>query len=166
MRFFGNSSYHTLWFCKTSKHYSVGFLSFVWLRFHNAPCPSVFVHEIFRLRNSFQHHLPSDRLNHPNCDLSSDDRLVYLECLPNIYRPTTKLGEGNVFSRVCLSIHVGVPCDHYPWCTGLHHTWPSQALASPPPKHGTSLYREPPRPDPAPQCWHLVANKALQSAIR
>ena len=105
MRFFGNSSYHTLWFCKTSKHYTVGFLSFVWLRFHNAPCPSVFVHEIFRLRNSFQHHLPSDRLNHPNCDLSSDDFLVYLYCLPNIYRP---LWGKVMFSVMCFCLFTGV----------------------------------------------------------
>ena len=29
------------------------------------------------------------------------------------YRPPTKLWEGNVFTRVCLSVHRGFPCDHY-----------------------------------------------------
>ena len=30
------------------------------------------------------------------------------------YRPPTKLREGNVFTRVCLSVHKGVPYDQYP----------------------------------------------------
>ena len=36
------------------------------------------------------------------------------------YCPPTKLREGNVFSRVCLSTRKGVPCDHYPQCIGPH----------------------------------------------
>ena len=33
-----------------------------------------------------------------------------------------KLREGNIFSRVCHSVHRGVPCNHYPWCIGPHCT--------------------------------------------
>ena len=35
-------------------------------------------------------------------------------------RPSRKLREGNVFSRVGLSVCRGVPCDHYPWCIKPH----------------------------------------------
>ena len=44
----------------------------------------------------------------------------------HFYLPSTKLREGNVFTRVCLSVHrdVGSPCDHYPWCIGLYCTGP------------------------------------------
>ena len=45
---------------------------------------------------------------------------------PNYY-PPMKLREGNVFSRVCLSIcpqGEGVVCDHYPWCIGLNCSRP------------------------------------------
>ena len=49
---------------------------------------------------------------------------------------TMKLWKGNIFSRVCHSVQASVPCDHYQWCIGTHHTrtplpWPS-------------LYRDPP----------------------
>ena len=48
----------------------------------------------------------------------------------HIYRPPTKLREGNVFSHVCPSFcpqmgggaRRGVPCDQYSWCFGPHHT--------------------------------------------
>ena len=39
---------------------------------------------------------------------------LFLAILP----PPMKLQEGNAFTHVCHS--VGVPCDHYPWCIGLH----------------------------------------------
>ena len=39
--------------------------------------------------------------------------------LCHIYRLRTKLREGYIFSRACLS--AGVPCDHYPWCLGPRH---------------------------------------------
>ena len=34
------------------------------------------------------------------------------------YRLPSKLEgkEGNFFTHVCLSVHRGVPCNHYPWC--------------------------------------------------
>ena len=38
------------------------------------------------------------------------------------YRSSTKLREGNVFSRICLSVHTGTQCDHYPWCIGCQRT--------------------------------------------
>ena len=38
------------------------------------------------------------------------------------FRPPTKFREGNDFSRVCHSLHKGVPYNHYPWCIGPHHT--------------------------------------------
>ena len=41
-----------------------------------------------------------------------------------------KLWEGNVFTGVCLSIHGGSSCDHYPWCTGPHCTGPPTASPS------------------------------------
>ena len=39
------------------------------------------------------------------------------------YRLATKLREGNVLVvSVCPLTGGGVPCDHYPWCIGHHHT--------------------------------------------
>ena len=63
------------------------------------------------------------------------------------YRPPTELREANV----CLSVHGkevcvclstgGIPCDHYPWCIGLHCTGtPTPVLPSS--RHG------PPAPPP------------------
>ena len=47
------------------------------------------------------------------------------------YRPPTKLGEGNVFSRVCHSLHRMVPCDHYQWCIGTIQESPCTWTPSP-----------------------------------
>ena len=35
-----------------------------------------------------------------------------------LFLPPTKLRWGNVLTRLCLSIHSGCQCDHYPWCIG------------------------------------------------
>ena len=42
--------------------------------------------------------------------------LVVLWNLHEYYSPPTKLRKGNVFTRVCLSVHRGggSPCNHYP----------------------------------------------------
>ena len=48
----------------------------------------------------------------------------------NSYCPPTKLSEGNVFTGLCVSVHMGSPFDHYPWCIGPH-------CAAPPPRHKT-----------------------------
>ena len=56
------------------------------------------------------------------------ERLPHL-CLSSSYRPPTKLREGNVFFRVCLSVHRGVPR----WPVPMMH-WTSQ----PPPPLVTS----------------------------
>ena len=37
------------------------------------------------------------------------------------FRSPTELREGNVFSRVCLSVNRGSPRDHYPWCIARHY---------------------------------------------
>ena len=52
-------------------------------------------------------------------------------------RPPTKLGEGNVFSGVCL---LGVPHDYYPWCI---RPQPMYSSLAPSPVQGPtpSLYR-------------------------
>ena len=42
----------------------------------------------------------------------------------NFYHPPTELREGNVFSRVCLSMGGGSH-DHYPWCLGPDCTGPA-----------------------------------------
>ena len=43
------------------------------------------------------------------------------------YRPPTKLREGNVFSRVCVSVILStgdwVSCNHYPWYIWPHHRY-------------------------------------------
>ena len=53
------------------------------------------------------------------------------------YRPPTDLWKG-VFSRVCplviLTRGEALPCDHYLWFLGPHHTWTSSPLYSPPPQ--------------------------------
>ena len=86
--------------------------------------------------------------------------------LGNNYHPPTKLQEGNVFSRVCHSVHTGnVTLCIEPHRTGTSPPWiwdltvqATQALVqslrhgislcknSHPPRHGTSLYRNPPAP--------------------
>ena len=59
--------------------------------------------------------------------------------------------------RVTILLQRGrVPCDHYPWCIGPHHTvYPPlyrNSLGPPP------LYRDPPGQGPIGPClWHLVA---------
>ena len=60
-----------------------------------------------------------------------------------VYRPPAKFWEGNVFSRVCLSVcSQGVTYDHY---TPLHPRHGSSlARHHPYPGHGTSLDRDPP----------------------
>ena len=61
-----------------------------------------------------------------------------------IYRKPTKLREGNVFSRMCVSVHRRGPMSPL---SMIH--WASQYRDSPPPqhthtRHGTSLYSIPP----------------------
>ena len=54
-----------------------------------------------------------------------------------LHHPPKKLGEGNVFSRVCLSVCLFARERHATielHCSGPH--WPV------PPGHGTSLYRD------------------------
>ena len=71
------------------------------------------------------------------------------------YRLPRKLPEGNVFSRVCSSVHI--PSDHYPWWIGSHQTGPPPQQSSQfphekwyltvqgplalPLRHGTLLYK-------------------------
>ena len=65
-------------------------------------------------------------------------------------RPPRKLRRGNVFSCVCLSAW-GCPCDHYQSCIVPHWTVP-------PPRHCTSLYRDPLFPV---HCTSLYRNPIL-----
>ena len=68
---------------------------------------------------------------------------IIIRVLIAIYRPPTKLREGNVFSCVCLSVHGGrgVPCNDYTGCIRPHCTVLATALSSSPPhpssRHGT-----------------------------
>ena len=57
---------------------------------------------------------------------------LYSEAV-RLYRPQTKLREGNVFTGICL--FTGVPSDHYPCCIGPHSTY----HLSPSPGHGYLL---------------------------
>ena len=77
-------------FCHLCDWDSTMFLALQCL-YTNIPPPQYFLH----------HHLPSDRLNHPNCDLSSDNLLIYLQCLPNICRRSCGKVMFSVV-RVCL----------------------------------------------------------------
>ena len=63
-----------------------------------------------------------------------------------------KLREGNVFSRICLSTGVRVPCDHYSGCIGSHSTGPSLCTG---PHPWASLHRD---LAPAP-CWRYPVAK-------
>ena len=72
--------------------------------------------------------------------------------LGNNYHPPTKLREGNVFSRVCHSVHTGnVTLCIEPHRTGTSPPWPC------PLGYGTSLYR-PPKPWPQPLRISLYKN--------
>ena len=105
-----------------------------------------------------------------NCFVSTGSCSVAL--FIDFCSPTTKLQEGNVFSRVflsvCHSVRWGVPCDYYQWCTGPHQTGTSDlspGLPSTPnrdPRHGhvltwISLYRGiPPTHTHLQTCWTLT----------
>ena len=105
----------------------------------------------------------------------------------NIYRLPTRVWEGNVFRRVCLSFFPwegDFPYDHYPWCIGLHH--PGMATSPPPGPRPVILCTGTPARVPCPllmasggqdwrpaqtclledphQCWHLVAGMYRQYA--
>ena len=62
------------------------------------------------------------------------------------YGQPTKLWESNVFTCVCPSVHVGSPCDQYPWCNG------PQCAAPRPIRHETHWLQS-----SDPRQWHLVA---------
>ena len=47
---------------------------------------------------------------------------VYRVCCQSCYCSPMKQREDNVFSRVCLSLEGGSPCDNYPWCIEIHHS--------------------------------------------
>ena len=60
----------------------------------------------------------------------------------NFYRPPWKLREGNVLIRACPSfcLRVGrVPCDHFPWCIGIHCFLFFKSFTAPPPLDRESL---------------------------
>ena len=95
-------------------------------------------------------------------------------CNPTFYRPATRLREGKVFSRVCLSVCLSIgkrpPCDHYWWYIGPHctapHTWGTHSpVPSPsPPRHKTW--------DPLPLLlisggnhWYLVQIYSLEEPL-
>ena len=61
------------------------------------------------------------------------------------YRPPTKLGEGNVLTRVCLSVHRG----------RRGAMWPLPVI------HWTSLYRPSPWPRPCSSTWDLTVRGCL-----
>ena len=74
---------------------------------------------------------------------------VLLYFTNNFYRLPTKLRDGYVFSRVCLSVILftgrGIPCDHYPQFIGPHHTVTPPNTHTPDiAPHGTGT---PPPPD-------------------
>ena len=66
---------------------------------------------------------------------------IFLDTLYYFYHPLTKLWEGHIFGRVCLSFcprREGVLCDHYPWCSWPHCTgsWPWHCTGPQPPPSG------------------------------
>ena len=158
----GNSSYNTLWFCKTSKHYTVGFLSFVWLRFHDVSCPSMFVHEIFRLRNIFS--ITTCLQIDPVIRIAICHVMIvwFIFNVFQIFIAHQRNCGNAMFSVVCVCLFTGV-CHVTITHDALDFTIQGPSPASPgvaPPQPGTSLYREPPPPGqtllPSANMWWLI----------
>ena len=89
----------------------------------------------------------------------TDTRLrVKRKMIHNIYRPPTKLREGNVFTGVCHSVHREVCLIPGPF----RGVWGWVYLEGTPPSKGTPCKGTPPGryfPSPRnvhPHCWHLV----------